>query len=48
MDIVDIIQSILIATAYYKHKDGLSINVLVTKNSPLGSVEPASSLVCRP
>ena len=36
MDIVDTIQSPLIATICYKRKDNLGINVLETKDGPPG------------
>ena len=36
MDIVDAIQSPLIATICYKRKDNLGINVLETKDGPPG------------
>ena len=56
MDIVDTIQSPLIATTCYKRKDDLSINVLDTKDGPPGGVgairdrhlRASFSLVCRP
>ena len=38
MDIVDTIQSPLIATTCYKRKDNLGINVLDTKDNPPGGV----------
>lgn len=38
MDIVDTIQSPLIATTCYKRKDNLGINVLDTKDAPPGCV----------
>lgn len=38
MDMVDTIQSPLIAAMYYERKDGLSINVLDTNDGPLGGV----------
>jgi hypothetical protein len=38
MDIVDIIQSPLIASTCYKRKDNLGINVLDTKDGPPGCV----------